>query len=71
MELYLSVRIIFSISQPNGCVFVAGYMGEPVLLPVWVSLPSFHHSHCISLTDLYRHGLLPAVWGGQFGLGYL
>lgn len=37
-------------------------MGEPVLLPVWFSVPCVHHPGHLGVTDLHRHGLLPALW---------
>ena len=37
-------------------------MGEPVLLFIRISLPGFHHPCNLSVPDLDRDGVLPAVW---------
>ena len=47
-------------------VTVTGNLGEPVLLHVWISVPRIHHPHYLLLTNLHRHGLLPAVWRGEW-----
>ena len=47
------------------CRYFAGHLGEPVLLPVRLPLPGFCHSHHLLLSNLHRHGVLPAVWRGK------
>ena len=41
-----------------------GHLREPVLLLVRLPLPRLHHPRHLLLTDIYRHGLFPALWGG-------
>lgn len=55
---YRSVEIILF------CVFVSGNLGEPVLLPFWLSLPGVYNPGGILLTNQHCHGVLPALcWG--------
>ena len=42
----------------------AGHLGEPVLLPVWFSVPGVHHPGGVLLADQHRHGLLSALCRG-------
>lgn len=43
------------------CVFVSGNLGEPVLLPFWLSLPGVYNPGGILLTNQHCHGVLPAL----------
>lgn len=45
-----------------------GYMGKPVLLPVWLPVLGVHYSGDIRVTDSCCYGLLPVVWRGESGL---
>lgn len=66
----LAHRYIMSIFHSRSCSIsyvsaIAGDLGEPVLLPVRISVSRFHHSDNFLLTDLNCHGLLPVVWRGN------
>ena len=50
--------------QPD-IVGVAGHLGEPVLLPVWLPVPRLCHPDHLRVTNLHCHGLLPAVRRGN------
>ncbi len=47
------------------CVFVSGNLGEPVLLPLWVSLPGVYNPGGIVLPNQHCHGVLPALCRGE------
>ncbi|PNJ57374.1 transmembrane 9 superfamily member 4 isoform X4 [Pongo pygmaeus] len=40
------------------------YLGESVLLPLWLPVPCFHHPGGILFTNQHRHGVLPAMCRG-------
>lgn len=42
-----------------------GNLGEPVLLPLRVPVPRFHHPGSVLFTNQHRHGVLPAVCRGE------
>ena len=41
-----------------------GHLGEPVLLPFWLSPPGVFNPHHRLLRGCHSDDLLPAVWGG-------
>ena len=45
-------------------VLLSGDLGEPVLLPVRLSVRRVCYHHCLVLSDRYRHDVFPAVWRG-------
>lgn len=44
---------------------VSGYLGKPVLLPLWLSVPGLHHSCGFLFSDQHRHGVFPIMCRGR------
>ena len=42
-------------------LYLYGYLGKRVLLPLWISLPCLCYSNCSLFADIDCHGLLPVM----------
>lgn len=56
---------LLSSRSPRPSLVPTGNLGEPVLLPLRVPVPRFHHPGSVLFTNQHRHGVLPAVCRGE------
>lgn len=57
--------LLLSSRSPRPSLVPTGNLGEPVLLPLRVPVPRFHHPGSVLFTNQHRHGVLPAVCRGE------